>query len=448
MGHAVTTPDDATRRRVLISSTVGSAIEWYDFYLYSTAASLVLGPLFLPSDSETVSTLAAFATYAVGFVARPVGGVVIGHFGDRIGRKSMLVLTLLTMGIATTCIGLLPTYEQIGVWAPILLVLLRVVQGFGVGGEWGGAILLAHEYSPPGRANFYASWPQIGFPAGLLAGTLAFAALAHLPDDQFLSWGWRLPFLASAVLVVVGLVIRLRLSETPEFAALRQAAATARQPLVEALRRCPRAMTVGTLSSLGHGVIVTTYTVYLLKEFSGDDGQFKGIALNGMMLGAALQCLVVPIAGALADRYGSRRVLTVGYLLGSLAIVPALTVADGGASQLGVAVTFLLAMGLGHGAAYGALSGYLASTFPTSVRYTAISATYQLGGTLSSFGPLLTAALVASTSAEWPLVALLVIPTAVAALAINTVRLTPATGETTATTRPVHQRTPAEGAAR
>src|SRR5437764_2186086 len=204
-------------RLVALASFAGTTIEWYDFFLYGTAAALVFNKVFFPTFEPLAGTLAAYGTYAVGFVARPLGGVVIGHYGDRIGRKSMLVLTLVMMGAATFLIGLLPTYNQVGLWAAVALVALRVIQGFGVGGEWGGAVLMAVEHAPPGSRGFYGSWPQIGVPAGLLLSTAVFAQFARLPDDQFMSWGWRVPFLVSILLVGVGLIIRLRIMETPAF---------------------------------------------------------------------------------------------------------------------------------------------------------------------------------------------------------------------------------------
>ena len=204
-------------RLVAFASFIGTTIEWYDFFLYGTAAALVFNRLFFPTFDPLMGTLAAFGTYAVGFFARPVGGIVIGHYGDKIGRKSMLVLTLVIMGVATFLIGLLPTYEQIGPWAAVGLVLLRVAQGFGVGGEWGGAVLMAVEHAPPGRRGYYGSWPQVGVPAGLVLSTAVFSVFARLPEAQFLSWGWRVPFLLSALLVIVGLLFRVRILETPAF---------------------------------------------------------------------------------------------------------------------------------------------------------------------------------------------------------------------------------------
>src|SRR5437660_2376554 len=207
---------------VALASLIGTSIEWYDFFLYNTAAALVFNKLFFPTFDPFVGTLLAFSTYAVGFAARPIGGIVIGHYADKVGRKSMLVLTLVMMGIATASIGLLPPYNSIGVWAPIALVLLRVVQGFGVGGQWGGAVLMAVEHAPKGQRGFYGSWPQIGVPAGLLTSTIVFSMFSKLPAEQFMSWGWRIPFILSLVLVAVGLLIRLKILETPSFTKIKE----------------------------------------------------------------------------------------------------------------------------------------------------------------------------------------------------------------------------------
>ena len=210
-------------RTIALASLVGTTIEWYDFFLYGTAAALVFNRLYFPTFDARVGTLAAFATYSVGFVARPLGGVIIGHFGDCIGRKAMLVLTMMIMGLATFCIGLLPTYESWGLWAAVALVVLRFAQGFGVGGEWGGAVLMAVEHAPDNARGFYGSWPQMGVPAGLILATAAFAVVSRLPEPQFLAWGWRLPFLSSIVLVATGLLVRFRVSESPVFESLKHA---------------------------------------------------------------------------------------------------------------------------------------------------------------------------------------------------------------------------------
>lgn len=409
----------ATRRRVLISSTVGSTIEWYDFYLYSTAAALVLGPLFLPSGSAVASTMAAFGTYAAGFVARPLGGLVAGHFGDRIGRKALLVVTVLLMGAATVGIGLLPTYDRIGIWAPILLVTLRILQGLAVGGEWGGAVLLAVEHAPPGRRAFFGSWPQLGFPAGLFLGTLAFSAAATLPDEQFYAWGWRLPFLVSVLLVGVGLFIRLRLDDGPEFTRMRAHGGVLDRPLLTALRRHPRRVVAGSVAALGHGTIVTLFTVWMLSVASGTGGEHRGTALTALMIAAAGQCLTMPAFGVLCDRIGYRPVMLAGLAAAALALVPGLLWAPNG-SLPGTVVTFVLAMSIGHGAVYAGIAGLLAVTFPTEVRFSAVSTTYQLGSTVSSFVPLLAAVLATGAGGLGAVAVLALVIAGVAAAAVVT----------------------------
>ena len=235
----MTTSKPGSIRVVAFASLIGTTIEWYDFFLYGTATALVFNKLFFPTFDPLMGTLYALGTYSVGFVARPIGGIVIGHFGDKIGRKSMLVLTLMIMGVATFLIGCLPTYSQIGPWAAVLLVLLRIAQGFGVGGEWGGAVLMAVEHAPPGKRGFYGSWPQIGVPAGLLLSTIVYFPFSRMPEAAFLSWGWRVPFLLSIVLVVVGLFIRVRILETPAFERLKETRQQARLPIVEVLRQLP-----------------------------------------------------------------------------------------------------------------------------------------------------------------------------------------------------------------
>jgi MFS transporter, MHS family, shikimate and dehydroshikimate transport protein len=393
----------ATTRRVLVSATVGTAIEWYDFYLYSTAAALVLGPLFFPTTGGA-APLAAFATYAAGFVARPLGGLVISHFGDRVGRKRMLVLTLLTMGSATFAIGILPTYSQIGIWAPILLVVLRILQGVGIGGEFGAAILLAFENAPPHRRGYFTSWPQVGYPLGFFTGLLAFTLVAALlPEPQLLSWGWRVPFLASILLIGVGLYIRLGLAETPEFAAVRRANQLAAAPLVEVVRTRPTQLIAGIAAALGHGIIVTIFTVYLLAYASQPGNGGSSLALTGLLIAAALQCLTVPLFGRLSDVTGRVPVLLGGYLVSALTIGAAFTwlATD---NPILVSLTFILAMSVAHGAVYGTLAAFLAEQFTTRTRFTGLTATYQLGSTISSFGPLVAAATVAATSATWPVV--------------------------------------------
>ena len=251
-------------REVAFASFIGAAVEWYDFFVYGTAAALVFPKLFFPGFSPLAGTLASFATFGVGFFARPIGGVVFGHFGDRTGRKSMLVVTLLLMGAATFLIGLLPTFEQIGVMAPILLVTLRLVQGFALGGEWGGATLMAFEHAPEENRTFYASWPQLGVPVGLVLSTAVFALFASLPEKQFFAWGWRVAFLLSIALIVLGLFIRLRVAESPVFSRVKERGAESKAPLLEVLRdhRLALVLAVGMVFVSITGQFVAVETVH------------------------------------------------------------------------------------------------------------------------------------------------------------------------------------------
>ncbi|HEX6343742.1 MFS transporter [Umezawaea sp.] len=415
-------------RRALIASTVGSTIEWYDFYLYSTAAALVLGPLFFPSTSTSASTLAVFATYAAGFVARPLGGLVVGHFGDRVGRKSMLVLTLLIMGVATFGIGLLPTYEQVGVWAPVMLVVLRVLQGIGIGGEWGGGVLLAVENAPRGRRGLYSSGPLIGFPLGLLASTVVFGAVSTLPRADLLDWGWRVPFLLSVVLVVLGVYVRVGIAETPEFSDVRAADRIRRVPVLTVLRTRWRHVVCGALAALGVGSVVSVYTVYLLSFASGHSAGGSTLPLTGLVVGAGLQCVSVPLYAALSDRVGRKPVMVFGYLVTAATAVPAMTWLTSDDPFL-VVLTFVLAMTVGHGAAYGCLAAFLVDRFPADTRYSAIAVTYQVGATASSFVPLVATALVGGVEGSWPVAALFIGIACTACLAVLLAPAATAAGE-------------------
>src|ERR687898_2399539 len=282
--------------RVALASFVGTAIEGYDFFIYGIAAALVFGQLFFPSNEDPfIGTLAAFATFAVGFVARPIGGVVFGHFGDKVGRKPMLVITILTMGLATFLIGLLPTYAQIGIWAPILLVALRLIQGFSVGGEWGGAALMTVEHAPEGRRGYYGSWTMAAGTAGVVLATGVFAALSGLSDEQFLAWGWRVPFLLSIFLVGVGVFIRLKILESPTFARLKETGVQARMPIVGALREHPKSVLLTTGMNVGFSTFIYVLFTFMLTYATGQLGVERNVVLIGTVIGGR-----GPIASLLA----------------------------------------------------------------------------------------------------------------------------------------------------
>src|SRR5690606_9345603 len=287
---------------------------WYDFFIFGTASALVFGRLFFPTFSELAGTLAAFASFAVGFVARPVGGLVFGHFGDRIGRKTTLVLTLTMMGLATFAMGLMPTYETIGVWAPISMVVLRFVQGLAVGGEWGGAVLMATEHSGRERRGFFGSFAQVGSAVGGLMSTGMFLLMQQLPEEQFLAWGWRVPFLISIVLVLVGLFIRLRIMESPVFAKIKETRRVVKVPVVELLRTDARNVALAAGLYLAHGVLFYAMTVYTLAYTTSVYGLEENTYLVGVTAAGAVQLLTIPLLGALSDKLGRRPVIIFGTL--------------------------------------------------------------------------------------------------------------------------------------
>ncbi len=369
-------------RLVGLASLIGTTIEWYDFFLYGTAAALVLDKIFFPTFDPFVGRLAALTTYAVGFVARPLGGIIIGHFGDRIGRKSMLVLTLMIMGIATFLIGVLPTYDQIGPMAAVLLVLLRVAQGFGVGGEWGGAILMAVEHAPPGKRGFYGSWPQIGVPAGLLLSTLVFTPFSRLPQEAFLSWGWRIPFLISLLLVVVGLIIRVRIIETPAFSKMKEQRQEAKQPIFEVLRHYPREVLVAMGARLAENGAFYIYTVFVLIYGTQHVGMDRNIVLTGIMVAAALELPAIPLFGWLSDLVGRRPVYLFGAIMTAVLAYPLFWMMDSASPWL-VTLALVLALSVGHAAMYAPQGAFFSELFGARVRYSGASLGAQLSSVLA-----------------------------------------------------------------
>ncbi|MBB5918222.1 MFS family permease [Nocardia transvalensis] len=397
----------AMARRAGFASFIGTSIEWYDFYAYSTAAALVLGKVFFPSSSPAAGTLAAFATFWVGFLARPLGGVVFGHMGDRIGRKKTLIVTLMVMGAGTAAVGLLPTYGQVGLLAPALLVLLRMIQGVAMGGEWGGAVVLASEHAPRGKAILYGAFAQQGSPMGNLLATGMFLLVSRLPDAQFLSWGWRIPFLLSAVLVVVGLFIRLGVEESPAMKQLVATRTVVKLPIREVLRTHKTmvllgmgACTIGVSATYFKGTFALSWAV---KDLGFDRTSFLSIVTIALVV----QLIVQPLGAVLASRIDLRRAV-LWMLIPELAAMPLMFLLIGTKSYALSAVGMAVAT-IPHSMYYAALAGILAQSFPANVRYTAISLCYQLSSMLfAGTAPMIGQFLLAATGSILAVIALAV----------------------------------------
>jgi metabolite-proton symporter len=375
--------------RVILSSLIGTTIEWYDFFLYGSAAALVFNKLFFPRFDPLVGTLLAFATYAVGFVARPLGGIVFGHFGDRIGRKKLLMWSLVTMGLATLLIGLLPGYDSIGIWAPIGLIVLRVLQGFAVGGEWGGAVLMAAEHGDARRRGYWASWPQAGVPLGSLLSAGILALMAGLQSEaDFIAWGWRVPFLLSAVLVIVGWYIRNRVAESPMFESEIEAEAPPRTPALDVFRERPRAVLLGAGLRVGENIVYYILTVFSLTFLVDVAEHSRSLALDALLIGAAIQFAAIPLLAILSDRIGRRPVYAFG-AFGSAIFVflffPMLASGSNAMIILAIVVGLVL-----HASMYAPQAAFITELFPTRIRYSGVSIAYQLTAILAgSLAPII-----------------------------------------------------------
>lgn len=401
----------ATRKRALIASLTGSSIEWFDYFLYGTAAALVFNKLFFPNFDPVVGLMLSYLSFSLTFFIRPIGGVLFAHIGDRIGRKKTLVLTLSLMGGATVLIGCLPTYEQIGVWAPILLISLRVVQGMGIGGEWGGALLLAYEYAPPKRKGLFGSVPQVGVTIGMLLATLAVSLMAMLPEDQFLSWGWRVPFLLSAGLVFVGLWIRHGLDETPEFKQAKASGNVAKVPLLETLRHHWREVLIAAGLKVVETAPFYIFSTFVVSYAVNSLAYEKGVALHAVMLGALVATCMIPLMGALSDKVGRKAVYIGGILALAIFIAPYFMLLD---TRTGWGITLATVIGFGVlWAPITAVLGTLSSEiFSTRVRYTGITLGYQLGAALAGgTAPLIATWLLSRYQGDWQPVALYMLVT-------------------------------------
>jgi MFS transporter, MHS family, shikimate and dehydroshikimate transport protein len=416
----------ASTGKVVAASTIGTVIEWYDFFVNASAAALVFGPLFFPASNPTVSTLAALSVYALGYVARPLGGIVFGHFGDRVGRKSMLVLSMLLMGFGTFLVGLLPTYQQIGILAPVLLILLRLLQAMGLGGEWGGAVLLVSESAPAARRGLFGSLVQVGNPIGRLAATGVFALATRLPESDFLSWGWRIPFLASALLIVVGLVIRFQVDETPVFQQLRRSKKTVKLPVLEALTKYRRETVIAVGLKITDVAWVGILTVFAVTYLTQQLRMPRSVVLAAITLAGLIEVFAMPLAGWLSDVIGRRIIYLVGTTFGILLAFPIFWLFDSRDPTV-VTVAIVVGICLCQGIVFALHASFMPELFGTDARYSGVSLGFQLGAAIGGgLTPVIAAVIVTRTGATWPVSLILV------ALGILTVFAVLSTRETSA----------------
>ncbi|MDX3363654.1 MFS transporter [Streptomyces sp. ME02-6978.2a] len=393
---------ESSLRKVVTASALGTTVEYYDFTLYATTAALVFDKVFFPDASPLVGTLAAFATYFVGYAARPLGGIFFGHFGDRLGRKNVLIITMLMMGLGTFAIGLLPSYDSIGVAAPVLLVLIRLIQGLGMGGEYGGGVLMALEYSPRSRQGFFTSLVHIGTPAGVLIPVGLVSILdATLPPGSYDSWAWRMPFLASILLVGVGIWMRLHVTESPEFVRMREDREVQSLPVKQVLTRQPATVVLSVLAKIAESGLFNIYYVVAITYVTTELDLAKGPVLLAVLIACAVECVTLPWFGALSDRIGRRKVYIFGAAFQAVLALPFFLLMETG-QFWGYTVGMTLGLGVGHAAMYGAQGALFSNLYPVNVRYTGLSVTQQIGATLGGgLSPLIGTALLSAAGGHW-----------------------------------------------
>ena len=379
-------PSKQEIRKVVLASLLGATIEWYDFFLYGVVAGIVFNKLFFPTTDPFIGTILAYSTFAIGYLARPLGGFVFGHFGDKIGRKKVLILTLEIMGIATVAIGLIPSYATIGIWAPVLLILCRLAQGIGLGGEWGGAVLMSFESAPAHKRAFYASLPQIGMSVGLLlaSGVIGLASML-LTDEAFLNWGWRMAFILSAILLIVGSYMRKTVQETKDFSEAKAKLPEAKYPLLDAFKRYPKMMLACMGARFIDGVSFNVFGVYSLTFLTQNHGIDRTHALWAVMISSVVMSVFIPVWGHVADRIGKAKVYGICALILGFASFPAFWIIENHADSFFlVCLAIGLPFGILHSAVFGTMASLFSESFDPSVRYSGISFVYQFTAIFAS----------------------------------------------------------------
>ncbi|EMK5830140.1 MHS family MFS transporter [Citrobacter sedlakii] len=406
-------------KKVLIASLTGSAIEWFDYFLYGTAAALVFNKIFFPMVDPVIGLILSYLSFSLTFFIRPIGGVVFAHIGDRIGRKKTLVLTLSLMGGATVMIGLLPTYEMIGIWAPILLILMRIIQGMGIGGEWGGALLLAYEYAPEKRKGFFGSIPQAGVTIGMLMATFIVSLMTLFSEEDFLSWGWRIPFLLSSVLVLLGLWIRRDIDETPDFQKVKQSGQVAKAPLRETLTHHWREVLIAAGLKVVETAPFYIFSTFVVSYATTTLTYQKSQALEAVTLGALVATVMIPLMGLLSDKVGRKRMYAVSVCLLGLFIVPWFLLLNTGTSW-GIVLATVVMFGILWAPVTAVLGTLCSEIFSANVRYTGITLGYQIGAALAGgTAPLIATGLLAKYNGDWvPVAWYLIVTVAISLTAI------------------------------
>jgi MFS transporter, MHS family, shikimate and dehydroshikimate transport protein len=400
-GGTVGSTEPRELRRVVTGALVGTALEWYDFFIYGTAAALVFNVLFFPEADPAMGTITAFATFGVGFVFRPLGGILFGHIGDRIGRRATLIMTTLVMGLSTGIIGLLPTYDTVGVWAPVLLVLLRVLQGLGAGAEFGGASTLLAEHAPAHRRGYYCSFAQLGVQVGLVLATVSFLLVGLLPEEQLVAWGWRVPFLASFLMIGVALYVRLRVEESPVFRAMAAEQQVIKLPVLETLRSYPRNLLIGVGAHIADTACAYLYATFAVSYATSTLGVDRSTVLTGVIIFGLVVIVLQPVYGALSDRIGRKPLNLFSMVFTAVFIWPFFLLLETGQPVL-VVLALVIATALGWAPVIAVQPAFYAELFGARVRYSGFATSREVGAALAGFTPLIAAALVAAAGgAPW-----------------------------------------------